>query len=142
VRWSAIVPGILTAALLDALVWSEQHDVHPLMLENFAAASGIIAGCASLALLVLARINRNLDRVVMLSEIRQLTIICPGCRKKQTLGVGESRCPGCRLKFNISIEEPRCPKCGYLLFMLQSDRCPECGIPIEMPQQQSVAPAS
>ena len=99
--------------------------------ENLAAASGIIASCGSLALLVLARINRNLDRVPVLSEIKEMTVICPGCRRKQNLPTGDSTCTTCGLKFHIRLEEPRCQKCDYLLFMLQSDRCPECGTIIE-----------
>jgi hypothetical protein len=127
VRVVTILFAIAAAALVDVLALQEDYKFDFPMAENLAAASGIIASCGSLALLVLARINRNLDRVPVLSELKELTLFCPGCHKKQTMSVGDSACTTCGLKIHVRLEEPRCPKCDYLLFMLQSDRCPECG---------------
>ena len=130
VRVVTILAAIATAALVDALVLAEDHHFDLPLGANLAAAAGIVASCGSLALLVLARLNRHLDRVPVLSEVRELTVICPGCERKQTLGVGDSACPTCGLKFHIRLEEPRCANCDYLLFKLDSDRCPECGMPV------------
>jgi hypothetical protein len=127
VRVVTILAAAATAVLIDALVVADERGRELPMGQNLAAAAGIIASCGSLALLVLARLNRHLDRAPVLSEVRELTVICPGCHKKQTVRVGDSACPTCLLKFHIRVEEPRCPTCDYLLFMLQSDRCPECG---------------
>jgi hypothetical protein len=127
VRTVTILAAVATAALVDAMVFAEEGHFDLPLGQNLAAAAGIIASCGSLALLVLARLNRNLDRVPVLSEVREMTVICPGCQKKQTLSVGDSACATCGLKFHIRVEEPRCPTCDYVLFMLQSDRCPECG---------------
>jgi hypothetical protein len=66
----------------------------------------------------------------VLSEIREITIICPGCDAKQTLPVGASSCSRCGLVIHTRIEEPRCAQCDYLLYMLKSDNCPECGTPV------------
>lgn len=114
---------------------------------RLAGASGILAACGCLALAVLARLNLRLDRRPVLSEIRQCTIICPGCGKKHVADTGASACPTCGLIAHVKFEEPRCPNCDYLLFMLQSERCPECGTPVKGegaarliagdPQQQS-----
>ena len=132
-KWVRIVTigaAIATAAIVDIIVVTGAGFQESFFVQNLAAAAGIIASCGSLALLVLARLNRNLDRVPVLSEVREVTVIWPGCQKKQALTVGDSACPNCLLKFHIRVEEPRCPNCDYLLFMLQSDRCPECGTPV------------
>jgi hypothetical protein len=130
VRVVTILAGVGTAIAIDAMAIADQREFDLPFAENFAAAGGIITACGSLALLVLARINRKMDHVPVLSEINQITIICPGCQRKQTLYVGQSRCSSCNLKIFIRLEEPRCAKCDYVLYMLQSDRCPECGEPV------------
>jgi hypothetical protein len=136
-RWMRVVTilgGMVTAAAIDLMALAEDTGTDFYFAENLAGAAGIITACGSLALLVLARLNRNLDRLPVLSEISQVTIICPACQRKQTLPIGESRCASCNLKFVIKVEEPRCPKCDYLLYKLQSDRCPECGEPVSVIQ--------
>ena len=126
VRYGAIVCGALTAVFVDVdAVGFGKHSSDLLM--RLAGASGFMAGCGVLALAVLARLNKGVGQKAVLSEIQEVTLICPGCGKKQAMGVGEGQCSRCHLKFQIRIEEPRCVNCGYLLFMLQSERCPECG---------------
>lgn len=127
VRVVTIAGAIVTAVIIDLLVLASNNNTQFPLGENLAGAAGIITACGTLALGVLARLNRNLDRVPVLSEIKQIAVVCPGCQRKQTLNVGSSTCPHCGLLFDIRLEEPRCPSCDYLLFMLQSDRCPECG---------------
>jgi hypothetical protein len=142
VRVVTIVAALATAALVDGMVLADDYRYDFPPGQNFAAAAGIIASCGSLVLLVLARLTRHLDRVPVLSEVREVTVICPGCQKKQTLGVGDSTCATCGLKFHIRVEEPRCANCDYVLFMLQSDRCPECGTPVRTERNaDAVAPA-
>ena len=127
VRVVTIAAAVATAALVDVIVVA---DGSLPFVQNLAAAAGIVASCGSLALLVLARLNRHLDLAPVLSEVREVTLVCPGCRRRQALNVGDSACATCGLRFHIRVEEPRCPTCGYLLYMLQSDRCPECGTPV------------
>jgi hypothetical protein len=139
-RVATILAAVATALAIDVMALADEHDFDFPLAENLAAAGGIITACGSLALLVLARINRNLDRVPVLSEIKQMTVICPGCQRKQTLPTGPSSCPTCGMKITIQLEEPRCPKCDYLLYMLQSERCPECGEPVRSVTSQPIEP--
>ncbi len=127
VRLATIAAAACTAVFVNVSL-SLAHGSDGEFAGRLAGAAGVMAACGSLALVVLARMNRRMtDHAPVLSQIRELTIICPGCQRKQTLPVGEAACPTCRLRFNLSVEEPRCPQCDYLLFMLTSDRCPECG---------------
>jgi hypothetical protein len=104
------------------------------MLARLAGATGIIASFCTLALIVLAFINRKVEAVRMTFQgVTQFTVICPVCGTKQTLPVGESHCRKCRLVIRAQFEEPHCPKCNYVLLMLTSDRCPECGEPLNAP---------
>lgn len=140
VRSVTIGAGIVTALLIDVLVIGEDRWDAVEQLANVAGATGIIAGCGSLALLVLARLNRNIDRPPVISEISELTLICPSCHRKQLVALARdatsaptSACGNCGLQFHIRVEEPRCPKCDYVLLMLRSDRCPECGTLVSAP---------
>lgn len=131
VRVATIGAAVATAVCTDLMWVTQLGRTDRDLLVRLASASGLAASCGSLALLVLARINRRIvDEPPVLQEIREITLICPGCHNKQTLPVGDVACPTCRLRIRTSIHEPRCPKCDYLLFMLTSDRCPECGEPI------------
>jgi hypothetical protein len=128
VRNTTLVAAPLTAVLLDIMSY---HDFRgDDLLGRLAGASGIVTACGTLALGVFARINRRIDFKPILREVREVTLFCPGCSKKQTLPAGDAQCPTCGLRIHTSFEEPRCPKCDYLLYMLTSDRCPECGEPI------------
>lgn len=133
VRVGAILSATVTAAALDAsfvdikLLHAGYADA---FLFRIASAGGILCGCSALALVVLARINRGVDYEPLAAEILTVDLVCPRCRKKQAVRLGDSVCAGCALRISIRIEEPRCPKCGYLLFQLTSPRCPECGAPL------------
>jgi len=128
--WATIGAGIVTAAFVDALVCVQAHDIDS-TLGRLAGAAGVLTGCGSLALLVLARLNRAVDLEPGSIDMVEMTVICPRCRKKQTVPIGDGRCGACDLRINIRVEEPRCRQCGYLLYKLTSDACPECGTPIE-----------
>ena len=103
------------------------------LVGRFMEASGIIAAYGTLALLVLARMNRKVDAEPESYELSEVSLVCPRCRRKQSLPIGDSTCPSCALRISIRVEEPRCVKCDYLLRGLTSDRCPECGTPIAAP---------
>lgn len=128
-RW--LLRGTIAAALAAALgvnvvVWME-YTVSDDLISRCIGAAGILAACGSLALLVLARINRRVDAPEYTAEITQMSITCPRCRRRQDVAIGPSECSQCRLRFHIRLEEPRCPNCDYLLYGLTSGRCPECG---------------
>ncbi len=132
-RWLgylAVAATTATAAVLDVLIIAD--DLHSdELLARMAGAAGIVAGCATLAVVVLARLNRGVDVEPGTFEAIDITVICPRCRKKQTLPLGDARCINCDLRIHTRVEEPRCPQCGYLLYKLTSDACPECGAAIK-----------
>ncbi|UCE60928.1 MAG: hypothetical protein JSU63_04085 [Phycisphaerales bacterium] len=130
VRAVAIFAAILTAACLDVLAADDRLNLAAVdgqLFGRLAAAAGIVTGCGTLALAVLARLNRVVDFEPLSAELTTVTVLCPRCGKKQSLRIGDSACVSCKLRISIKIEEPRCPQCGYLLYGLPSNCCPECG---------------
>jgi len=129
VRSGTIAAAILAATLVDMIVLDDKLLRYGMddPLGRFAGAAGIVAGCGTLALVVLAGINRKVDYERLSPELTEMVVVCPRCGKKQSIGLGDSVCTVCSLRISLRIEEPRCPKCDYLLYGLTSDRCPECG---------------
>jgi hypothetical protein len=127
-RWATIGAAALAGGIISVMAlrvagtgWESEF------MARLAGASGIVAACGSLALLVLARLNRRVDYEPGAVEFVDITLLCPRCHKKQALPVGDARCSHCDLRIHTRIEDPRCPACGYSLYKLTSDRCPECG---------------
>lgn len=143
-RWIlavAIGATMVTAVLFDLLIAEEKlgpSRFYTHTFERILAAAAIVASCGSLALCVLARMNRRVEFEPVMAELVNVVVICPRCRRKQQVHVGGAVCSGCGLRITISVEEPRCPTCEYLLYGLTSDRCPECGSPIAGDQQCGV----
>jgi hypothetical protein len=129
VRVITIGAVVLAMVLLDASAW-KSPDIDWETANRGAGAAGVVAACGSLALLILARLNRRMGSPMTPPSVKDISITCPWCQRKQIVPLGESNCVHCGLRFRIAVEEPRCPRCDYLLYMLQSDRCPECGTPI------------
>ncbi|MGH7178396.1 MAG: hypothetical protein ACREJC_13540 [Tepidisphaeraceae bacterium] len=128
-RVATLASAALTAVCVDVAIIAEQDESG--VAARLGGACGIIAGCGTLALLVVARLNRRVDTSPeAIAELTEMTVICPVCRKKHSATTGRSQCPSCGLIMHIRLEEPRCPKCEYVLLMLKSDRCPECGTAI------------
>ncbi len=105
------------------------------IIDRLARATGILAGCGTVALAIITRLNQKSPSAVT-KDIgsKEVTVICPMCQRKQTTVNGRLICEGCRLQIAVKLEEPRCAKCGYSLLMLKADRCPECGATIGQQQ--------
>jgi hypothetical protein len=126
-RWVAVLSVAATAACIDCGVFLNAGGNDQLF-GRLSAASGIIAGCATLALAIFAALNRKIERpAIMLQDVRSMEVICPLCRKKQSIATGGASCLECGLRIVIHLEQQQCTKCGYLLYGLKFDRCPECG---------------
>ncbi len=130
-RWIAIGAAASTAAMSDAAVFTAGNRPADLFVR-LASATGIVAGCASVGLLVLAALSRRSEaRAVAAVKIDAVDLICPVCRKKQSIALGGASCSGCGLQINIQVEQPHCGHCGYILYGNPSGNCPECGALIE-----------
>jgi hypothetical protein len=94
--WATLGAAITAAALVDA--GSITSPWHEEMLGRLAGAAAIVAGCGTLALLVLARVNRRVPRPEFsLTDARRVTLVCPRCNRKQSIVVESGSCVACGL---------------------------------------------
>jgi len=122
-RHTTLAAGGLAVSLWTMLVWGLDEDLG----ARAAAACSILAACGAMGLSLLARFNRKVDTRLLPGELRNITLFCPRCNKKQTVPLGASACSACGIKLEIKAEQPSCRECGYLLYGKTADRCPECG---------------
>lgn len=128
--WATIVATVFCGVFIDAIVIADVPGDTGL-LARAAGACGILSACGTLALAVIARMNRKIDRpAVALSHVTTFSLACPGCQRRHTLPTGSAKCPTCGLIVHCRFEEPHCPQCDYNLYNLKSDRCPECGFAV------------
>jgi hypothetical protein len=137
-RVGTLLAGAATAVLGELIIFGIDDDI----MARGAAAAAILTSCGTLALAVLARLNRRIDFEPLPREMRYITVFCPRCRKKQSLELGGAECTSCGLRIEVRAEEPRCAQCGYLLYKLTSDTCPECGTQIRHDGRSSRAAAT
>ncbi len=102
--WGTIGAGIATGGFVDwariTTPWQEE------MLGRLAGATAIIAGCGTLALLILASINqRILPVAAALADLREILLTCPRCRSKQTVALGSGKCGACGLVIQVRVRE-------------------------------------
>jgi hypothetical protein len=105
--WGTIGTGIATGGFVDLAKitspWQEE------ILGRLAGATAIIAGCGTLALLILARINQRIvpsDATV--GDLREILLRCPRCRARQTIAIGLGKCGTCGLIIQVRVQEPQC----------------------------------
>lgn len=114
VRVLTMLVAVLTAVLIDVLTLnrinnSSYFGTFDDLLGRLAAASGIVTACGTVAILILALINRKQmkgETYVAMSWV-EMAITCPACQRQQTVSLGESTCSGCGLEFSIRIGERR-----------------------------------
>ncbi len=128
--WGAVVTGLFVDVLMTMDTYRVGSRTTTELLTRVSGASGILTCCGMLAMLVLSRMNKRVERPAVLSELRSLEVICPGCAQKQVIDVGGAVCEKCGLRMRVEIAEPRCSRCDYLLFGQRYERCPECGDPV------------
>lgn len=131
--WVTVLAVVLTGLLIiTPFVLDQTH--HSFDVDLFVcliAIGGICAGCGTIALAIVAWMNRKAEHVMIApADLHEIQLQCPACQTKQTMPLGDGTCRECGLRFLIKIDEPRCESCGYLLYRLKSDRCPECGTSI------------
>jgi hypothetical protein len=135
VRKISIGATIVTAIFISAILVAELLEWGAIDKDAYgrlAAATGIAASFATIALFVLWRFNTRSENIgggeTDKSNHRgQIEIICPRCKLQQSLNPGKNLCIQCELKIEINFEEPRCTNCEYLLVGLTGKNCPECG---------------
>jgi hypothetical protein len=103
--WGTIGAGIATGGFVDwasiTTPWQEG------MLGRLAGATAIIAGCGTLALLILAMINQRIVPVAAaLADVHEITLTCPRCRAQQTVEIGSGSCGACGLVIQVHVREP------------------------------------
>lgn len=128
VRRATIIALTLLALVINLIAVGDLSDIE--MLARGAAALAILAGCGTLAELVLVAVNHWRGEEARV-DVR-LEATCPRCREGLALESGKSRCERCGLRFTIRIEQPACRECGYLLYGGDADRCPECGTEVSL----------
>ncbi len=104
--WGTVGAAIATGGFVDLAKitspWQEE------MLGRLAGATAIIAGCGTLALLILARIHQRITPVAAaVADLREITLTCPRCRAKQTVAIGSGKCGACGLLIQVRVQEPQ-----------------------------------
>jgi hypothetical protein len=98
---AAIVTGVLVDVQSLTKPWQNE------MLGRLAGAAAIIAGCGTLALLVLARINRRIVQPgLSAAEVREIVFFCPLCGTRQKIAIGDGRCAMCGMGIEVRLAEP------------------------------------
>jgi hypothetical protein len=132
-RWLAyatVSVAVFTFVMIDLQVISGSvvGDFTEQLVEPLAAAGGIVTIFGTVAVAVLSRLARPVAIEHSSEQIRHITVVCPICRKKQTVSVGQTtRCRACYLCIEVRLAEPRCSNCDHLLYYTDAKACPECG---------------
>jgi hypothetical protein len=138
-RWATAIAAWIAGAVFDyAAIVNSREGSNEDFTWRIGTAAAICAACGTVAVAIITAFNRRIAPNPSAGiDAGQIDLICPICRKKQTVpikdGTGESTCANCGVILSIRLRAPRCPSCDYSLLMLKSDRCPECGTPIAGP---------
>lgn len=105
--WATIGAAITTGALVDlgaiTKPWQEEF------LGRMAGASAIITGCGTLAVLVLARLQRRSGPEAAATRSQppapEIVLVCPRCGRKQRLPMGVAKCACCGLGIEVRVHK-------------------------------------
>jgi len=129
IRTATLLCALLLAILINVLIFTQTNNEYGPLAKSIGA-TGIVTACGTMAIIILAALNKRLQSSQNILNNLDMTIICPRCKLTQQMRSGNNECTACKLKINLQIEEPHCPECDYLLYHLTSTRCPECGTTI------------
>jgi hypothetical protein len=100
--WATLGAAFTAAGFVD--VGSITRPWEQDMLGRLAGAAAIMAGCGTLALLVLAQVNRRVQLPEFsLADARQVTLICPRCNRKQSIAIESGTCAACGLGIAVRL---------------------------------------
>jgi hypothetical protein len=107
-RWATITAVAVTAFGLDVDLLFELSKARSIsVFARLALASGILASCGTLALVILACLNRLTGRGVTEGHGATITIRCPKCDQRQTIPLEDAACSRCGLRIQVHVEEPQ-----------------------------------
>ncbi len=142
-RWTTAAFAWIACVIIDFAIAGSGSDED--VFARSGLATGICAGCGTVAVALLAAFNRKSSITAEAMELKSLALTCPICAAQQTFllshNAAETSCTACGLKFKIQLNVPHCPNCNYSLLMLKSDRCPECGELVGTPSLPSLSDA-
>ena len=106
--WATLGAAFAAAVFVDvgSITRPWQHE----MLGRLAGAAAIVAGCGTLGLLVVARVNRQVSLPEFsVADIREVALICPRCSRKQTIATESGTCAACGLGIAVRLVPARTP---------------------------------
>jgi hypothetical protein len=100
--WATLGAAFTAAGFVDVGSITRPWQVE--MLGRLAGAAAIMAGCGTLALLVLARVNRRVPPPPFsVADVRQVTLLCPRCSRRQTIAIESGTCAACGLGIAVRL---------------------------------------
>ena len=107
ILWGTVAAMVFGAVFLDLEVILDKAGSLS-MYGRLAGAGGIVASCGSLALVILASLNRSKapPPKTEFAEIDSIRLTCPQCGKQQTVPLSRASCEACGLKIHVEVQLP------------------------------------
>jgi len=106
-RIATICVVAITAVSLDLdLLLSASKGRQISVLARVALASGILSSCGTLALIILACLNRAVHHRTVEGQWTSIALSCPRCGKRQTISLEDAACCRCGLRIQVHVDEP------------------------------------
>ncbi len=105
-RIATICVVAVTAFSLDVdLLFSLSRGRDISIFARIALASGILSSCGTLALVILACLNRAAGHRMVDGKLTSISLSCPRCGKRQTIPLDDATCSRCELRIQVHVEE-------------------------------------